>query len=319
MNMTYTEAYEGYVKYAEVKLKPQSVYKIISRFENHILPFFGNMKIKDITPFIYLKWQAELETKGYSFKYKKTLHYCNVALFNYLMLFCNIRENIPSKVGNFKNKYEIDKKFNYWTYDEFEKFISVSDNLVYETLFKFLFFTGCRLGEALALNFDDINGDMITINKTITKEFHNGKRIITTPKTKKSIREIRIDSKLANEIQQLKLYYNTRYKKFNNYYFIFGGIKPLAPTSVGRYKDKYCNLSNVRNIRIHDLRHSHTTLLLTNEVPIKDVSERLGHSDITFTLNIYAHVINDEQKRVINTLDYIRSREPILPKKELLI
>lgn len=319
MNMTYAEAYEEYIKYAEVKLKPQSVYKIKSRFENHILPFFGNMRIKDITPYIYLKWQAFIGIKHYSYKYKKALHYCNVALFNYLILFHNVKENIPSKVGNFKNLFEGMTKAKYWSYAEYKKFIEVADDQLYRTLFEFLFFTGCRLGEALALNFNDLNENMISITKTITKENHNGKRIITTPKTKKSIRDIGIDHVLNEEIQKLKDYYSMKYGTFCNDLFIFGGKKPLAPTTISRYKDKYCEISKVKKIRLHDLRHSHTTLLLSNNIPIKDVSERLGHSDITFTLNVYAHMLNDEQKRVINTLDCIRSGQATPPRNEILI
>ena len=187
--LSFNEIYEKYILYVVLKKKPQSQRSIKSRFKNYILPYIGNKNIFDFTPFDYLEWQKIIDGLGFKYKYKKALHYSVVALYNFCINFCQIDvKNVPSLVGNFKNNYDLPNKMQFYTYEEFTKFISVADDIIYHALFNFLFFSGCRIGEALALTFSDINENQVYINKTISKEYVNGKRVITTPKTKKSIR-----------------------------------------------------------------------------------------------------------------------------------
>lgn len=304
MKENFTKIYKEYIKYSELKLKPQSIKKYENRYKNNILPYFGNKKIKEIDENFYIKWQIEIEKKGYSYRYKKTLHYALVEYYNYLIKFKKVKKNIPKIVGNFKNKDDLKKTMDFFSYDDYKLFIKEADNEVYKILFEFLFFTGCRLGESLALKYNDLNKNNIRINKTITKEFINGERKITTPKTEKSNRIIKIDDKLEKNLLKLKKKYFNEGKEEN--YFIFGGIKPLAPTTVERYKNKYCDKANIKHIRLHDFRHSHATLLLYNKIPIQEISNRLGHANISTTLDIYSHLMPDKEKRVINTLNSIR-------------
>ena len=101
-----------------------------------------------------------------------------------------------------------------------------------------MFFTGTRPGEAMALKFSDLNNRTISINKTISEHSINGKRIIDTPKNMSSIREIYLDKKLCKELLKLKKEYEKENNSKNYDYFIFGGLKPLAPTSINRHKKK---------------------------------------------------------------------------------
>lgn len=211
------------------------------------------------------------------------------------------------QVGNFKNNYNLIEEPNFWTIEEYKIFIKQVDQKIYKVLFQFLYFTGCRLGEALALNFNDFTDNCIRINKTISKESINGKRIITTPKTKKSIRSIRIDEYLCTKLNSLKEYYIEKYGYFNSNLFIFGYDKPLSPTTIERKKNYYCDKANVRQIRLHDFRHSHATLLLNQKISIMAISKRLGHADCSTTLNVYAHMLPDEEKRVITTLETLNT------------
>lgn len=245
-------------------------------------------------------------------KYRK-IQYAMVTFYNYCLLFYGIEygitKNIPQMVGNFSDKDYIPKEMNYWTIEEYRQFNGVVNELIYKILFQFLYFTGCRLGEALALTFDDFNSDTkyISITKTLSKESINGKRIINTPKTKKSIRKILIDDKLVNDIKELREYYSTYYPDFNNNYYIFGGNKPLSPTTIERKKNNWCIESGVKQIRIHDFRHSHATILVNSDLPIKAISERLGHGDVAFTINTYVHTNSEDEKRVIRTLSSLHS------------
>lgn len=303
--MTIREIYNSYIDYCELKMKPQSLRTTKSRFNNYIIPYIGKYEIDDFKPIQYLEWQKKMQNKGFKYSYLKSLHYSAVALFNFAINFYEISKNVPSIVGNFKNNYD-NTEIKFWSYNEFSKFISCVDERMYKTFFSFLFWTGCRLGEALALTWEDLNENVISITKTISKESINGQRVTTTPKTKKSIRKIRIDAKLTEQLNELLTYYNKIYNNFNNKFYIFGGANPLAPTTIERKKNYYCKLSNVKQIRLHDFRHSHASLLLSNNVPITAIADRLGHSDINTTLNTYSHMLPEDEKRVINTLNSLK-------------
>lgn len=311
--MKFTEIVNNYLLFKEVKGKPQSIRSIKSRINNYVLPYFKKYNIEDIDPKKYIEWQEQIESRNFSYKYKKTLHYTMVSIFNYAKLFYNYDNNIPSKVGNFNNCYNIPREVNVWDYEEFKLFnkaiektkINDSD-IIYKTLYSFMYFTGCRLGECLALTFEDLNDDVININKTISKEFINGKRQITTPKTKKSIRKIHIDYTLKNELNNLREYYSNITDLFQENWYIFGGKEPLSPTTVERRKNLYCEIANIKKIRLHDFRHSHASLLLSSGVPISAISERLGHSDITTTMSVYIHLIPKDEERVLTAINTLR-------------
>ena len=303
-NKTFEKAYLEYLEYAKLKQKPTSILSMNRKMKNQILPFFGKIKIKNINTKIYIKWQEEMIKKGYSYTFKKNCHYCICAIYEYLIDFHGIEKNIPKIVGNFKEIEYKENKINYWQYNEFKKFINVIENKIYNTLFYFLYFTGCRKGEALALTFNDIDfkNNIISINKTISKEKINGKRIIMPPKTKKSIRKIQIDKSLNKKIKILQEYYKTKYENFNNNFYIFGGNKPISTTTLERYKNYYCDKAKVKRIRIHDFRHSHATLLYNLNVPVDVISHRLGHSNLNTTLNVYIHNIDEKEKRAVEML-----------------
>lgn len=298
--MRFDKAYQNYLKYIELKQKPTSVLSFKRKFDYLILPYFKNKKINKIKESDIVFWQIEIEKKGYSYGYKKNLFYCLTAFFDYCILFYNIKKNVPRLVGNFKYNDINKNKIDIWTISEYKSFINSVDNKIYKILFEFLFLTGVRKSEALALNFNDVDFDnrIITINKSISKDLINGKRIILPPKTKKSIRKILIDKNLIDNLKDLQNYYINNFKNYNNNFFVFGGSKPISCTTLNRKKDYYCEKANVKKIRIHDFRHSHATILYNNNVSVATISKRLGHSSIKTTLDVYVHAENEEIKAV---------------------
>lgn len=219
-------------------------------------------------------------------------------------------ENIPQKVGKIENydKIESNQTKGTFTEKEFKKFIKCVDDPIYHALFNLLFYSGLRKGEALALKISDFNKNTIRINKSITKNRFNGERQIITPKTKNSIRIIRLDFLTCIELKKLIKYYKNKYKNFKdiNDFYLFGGIIPIACTTLERRKNNYCKKAGVKQIRIHDFRHSHATMLYKKNVKIKLIQERLGHADIDTTLNTYVHTNSKQEKKLITKINLTR-------------
>ena len=300
--MSFKEAYENWKIYGSKHHKKQSFDTMSYKFNLRILPFFKDYNLEDITSSDILAWQEYILTFNFSNNYNFSLYYILSSFLEYCSVFYNFDKTIIMKVGNFRKKYEETKK-DFYNLKEFNLFIKNLDNNIYKQFFYLMFFTGTRPGEAMALKFSDLRGDYIYITKTISE---HGKREIDTPKTNSSIRKIRIDKVLKNDLLGLKIYYDKLYNKSNYDYFIFGGMKPLAPTTINRYKLKACQKANLRPITLHQFRHSHATLLLHNGIIINEISRRLGHSNPSITLNIYTHTDLTQEKRVLSTLNSLR-------------
>lgn len=115
-----------------------------------------------------------------------------LTILNHAIKFYGLNDNIASKLGNFPKGNEI-KKMNFWTYDEYLKFINNVDDIVYKVFFETSYFTGLRKGECNALTWDDFKDGKLYINKTISKEYYDGERKINTPKTESSNRVVALD------------------------------------------------------------------------------------------------------------------------------
>lgn len=303
MQITFEEAYIQYLKYVDVSLKTQSKRYIKDTFENRILVYWKNFYLHKIKDSDYIEFQSFINSLGYSYNTKRNIHYSLSAFFNYCIKYYNLSYNVCTKVGCFKKKNDKPKEQDFYTLNEFKQFIKYVDDNIYRQFFITMFFTGTRPGEAMALKFSDIYKYYIDINKTIDSK---GTREIGTPKTLTSYRQIVIDKFLYRDLKELEKYYQKKYNDSNYDYFVFGGIKPLSPTTINRHKEKACKLANIRKIKLHEFRHSHATLLLNKGIVIHEISKRLGHSDVAITLNVYTHTSKIQEKRVIKTLNLMR-------------
>lgn len=303
-DMTFQELYDIYIQHKEQNLKFQSFRTIKNKFENHILPYFKDFKINSINNKVYIEWKESILLKNLSYKSNSALHICMVGILNYAVDFYDLKVNIASKVGNFSKKDYIPKT-NFWTYDEYNNFIKNVDDNIYYALFTTLYYTGMRLGECLALNWNDVKENYIEINKTLINRKVNDEYKFNLPKTKTSIRKVKLDDTTINALKKIKEHYSDCIN-FNTNWFVFGGIRPLATTTIERKKNYYCKISNVKQIKIHDFRHSHASLLLSNGIPITVISKRLGHADTSTTLKIYSHLIPEDEDKAINLLNNLQ-------------
>ena len=295
----FLDVYNEYLLYAKKKQKEQSFASLKYKFNSHILPFFQDMYLEDISSKNILCWEEHILSLKFSNNYNKNLYYILSGFFEYCHIFYDFDKKIISNIGSFKKKYEENKK-DFYNYKEFKRFIRCVDDEIFKQFFCLLFYTGVRPGEAMALKFKDIKNGCLTINKTINSHGH---REIGTTKTNSSNRSIRINDFLEKDLLKLKRFYVS---DLSDDLFVFGGQKPLSPTTINRHKLKACEKANIRPITLHQFRNSHATLLLQNGIMINEVSKRLGHSKVSTTLDIYSHTDLTQEKRVLCTLNSIR-------------
>lgn len=300
-------AIEEYINFKKLKIKKSTIITNNRKINKYILPYFKGKYIENITFKDYSNWQIIINNFNFSYNYKSSMHYIFCDFFDYCMNNYNLKSNVAKLNGNFINN-SISKIGKIWTLEEFNKFINKVDNNIYKCLFNLLYYTGVRKSEALALTWNDINFNYgyVIINKQISRYLENGHKIFTTTKTRSSNRNITLDSLLIDELKNLYNYYKNNYYDFNHNWFVFGGKNSISETQLKRKKDYYCELANVEKIKIHDFRHCHACLLFINNVPIEDISQRLGHTNLSTTMNVYLKYLPKDEKRVINTLNSIR-------------
>lgn len=299
--MKFEVAFEEFKIYAMKRHKKQSFDTLSKKFIKHILPYFIGKDIYNLTKIDYLKWQNIILDFSFSNSYNQFLHSAFCQFLSFCQVYYNLEHNVAKEVGSFPKHFE-EKKSDFYTLKEFKLFIKNVDHIVYKQFFNLLFFTGLRPSEAMALKFSDLQDDYLHIRHNIHRK---GKRLLDTPKNASSIRIIKIDRKLKKDLLKLRKMYFDKCGKNENL-FIFGGIKPLSPTTIDRYKTKACKKCGLRCITQHQFRHSHATLLVENGIPINEVSRRLGHSNISTTLNIYTHTNLMQEKRVVAKLNFLR-------------
>lgn len=306
--ITFENLYNEYIKDNEKRCKKTTLYNKKSYFKSHILPYFGKMKIKDISALAIRKWQNELLKNNYSQTYLFTLHKQLSAFFNFALKFYNLKQNPCSLSGSMGGK-KSENEMKIWNLENFTLFLTKVQKEEPKLAFKLLFWTGMRIGELLALTFADIDfeNNIIKINKTLSKV--NNTILITDPKTKASIRNIQCPIFLIEEIK--------RYK--NNFYDLKKEQRIINMTRHGlsRYIKTYSKRLGLEKIRLHDFRHSHASFLLHKNVNILVISKRLGHESPSTTLNIYAHLLpesNDHLKFILNEKKVLSPNCPQIEK-----
>ena len=259
LDMSFEAFTERYVNDIKNRLKENTWLTKEHIILTKILPYFGKLKISEISTKEVIAWQNEMlayrdeKKKPYSQTYLKTLHNQLSAIFNHAVRYYELRSNPAAKVGNMGS--EEHKEMLFWTKEEYKKFaFKMMDKPVSFYAFEMLYWCGIREGELLALTAADFNFDKETV--TINKSYQrlHGEDVITTPKTKKSNRTIKMPHFLCEEMQEyLGMLYGLKKKD---------RIFTVTKSYLHHEMDRGAKAAGVKRIRIHDLRHpyvKHTT------------------------------------------------------------
>ena len=300
LEMRFADFIQVYFKDMEQRLKRSTIANKRFMVDLKITPYFGKMPLNEIKPTDIRAWQNSLTSYrnekgiGYSPTYLKAIQNQITAIFNYAVKYYNLKENPCHKAGSMGKKNAEEMLF--WTKEEFADFIeAVKDKPMSYAVFMTLYYTGIREGELMALTPADIDfgKKMLSINKSYQRL--NKEDIITTPKTPKSNRVITIPQLLCD---CLKEYMSHCYGLQQN--------DPLFPCTkhyLWHEMERGCKISGVKKIRVHDIRHSHASLLVEMGFSPLLIAERLGHEKVQTTMETYSHLYPNKQVEVANQLD----------------
>lgn len=293
-DMKFEDFWKMYCADMETRLREHTMRTKKYIVELKILPYFGNKRVNDITAADIRQWQNELIKMGYSPTYLKTINNQLSAIFNYAVRYYDLKSNPCAKAGSMgKSKAE---EMDFWTVEEFRKFIdSVMNKRLSYMAFMTLYWTGMRMGELLALNPKDVDLEKRTISITKSYQRLGKKDVITPPKTPKSKRVITIPEFLAADIKD---YMDSLYDLQEN-----DRLFPITKYYLEHEMQRGIKESGVKRIRVHDLRHSHASMLIELGFSPLEIANRLGHEKVETTLNTYAHLYPNKQTKLAERLD----------------
>ena len=304
LDMTFASFYEIYVEDKKERIRDNTWGTKNNIARTKILPYFGERKIAEIEPKDVIAWQNHLlafkraNGKGYSASYLRKIHSQLSAIFNHAVDFYHLPSNPAQKAGNIA--IEEYKEMLFWTKEEYLKFADVMmDKPVSYYAFEMLYWCGIREGELLALTPADF--DFTTHTLRINKSYQrlNREDVITPPKTFKSNRFIKMPQFICDEMQDyMEMLYGLKEDE---------RIFTISKSYLHHEMNRGSKVSGVKRIRVHDLRHSHVSLLINMGFTVLAIADRMGHESIDITYR-YAHLFPSEQTQMAEQLDIERMK-----------
>ena len=299
INMGFSAFVELYLTDIKPQIKLTTYVTKENIINTHILPYFENKSLSDITSVDILQWQNELlmlrddNGKGYSQTYLRTVQNQLNAIFNHAVRYYDLPKNpcaATKKIGKSKAKEML-----FWTKEEYWKFAEVvKDKPASYYAFQILYWTGIRCGELLAPTISDFDLQKKTLHIDKNYQVVKGEEMITTPKTEKSNRIIDLPEFLCNEMED---YFSSLYKVDEN-----SRIFTFTKSFLHHEMDRGSAKAGVKRIRLHDLRHSSCALLIELGYSPIQIAERLGHESVTITER-YSHLYPSVQKQMADKLN----------------
>lgn len=286
-----------------------------------VIKYFDGMKIKNITVLICQNNVQKIQDK---YKSSSLLFSVIKRIFKYAYHLEIIPENPMDKVIIPRKKYteenQEEQLDNFYTRTELLEFLNKCQNSrspFNVTFFHVLGYTGLRKGEALGLKWKDIDFQNKTLKVSRTAVKVDGKQFCQSPKTKKSRRTISIDDHTISLLKTWKIYqmkrfmaHGVRFEGDEQYIFTNRDCKWYSYNHIFNLNNVLAKRFNMRRITIHGFRHTHCSLLFESGATIKEVQERLGHSNIKTTMEIYAHVTKERHEQVANRFnEYMSERK----------
>lgn len=305
-HMTFKGAYTIYYDYQKDKVKDSTLKTYRDRIV--YMGLLDNVELVNLNWDLYQKWRAQMNKTNLCDRYKNDIQKFIKQVINFAekQWDFNLRK-FYNKLEPFKTPGALKKEMDFYEPEEFFKFISVVDDLRYKCFFELLYYCGLRRSEARGLQWKhiDFKNKLLTVSQQVLNPSNSNASTewyISSTKTEASNRTIPVPTTLLNDLSELKKT-NEKFSKFKQTWFVLGDDVPMATGRMYFYRDKYAEKAGIRRIRLHDFRHSCASALISGAAPITAVSNFLGHSETTETLETYTHMFKKDLANVPKFFD----------------
>ena len=297
--MTLSEFFELYEEDVRPRLKQSTWDTKEHMVRTKILPYLGERPLSEITSADVIRWQNELMAmrgptgETYRPTYLHAVSNQLSALLNHAVLHYNLPSNPARKVPKMGSKDA--GEMSVWTKAQYLRFSrAIMDKPDSWMAFELLYWTGVREGELLALTPEDFDLERGTLSVTKTYHRRKGEDVVTPPKTPKASRRIVMPSFLVDEVRDHLALPGVA----------IPGKRVFRMTKSRLYHEmeRGSKIAGVPRIRVHDLRHSHVSLLIDMGYSPLAIAERMGHETTEITLH-YAHLFPNRQEEMARGLD----------------
>lgn len=301
-SMTFLQLAENYLDDCSHRLKGTTVHLRATVARTRLLPVFGDMPLETISPTSVRSWENDLLQDGtLSTSYIKAVRGVLSEMFNFAVRFYGLASNPVRMAGPIKAnaRKQEGARLHVWTREQFARFITSGLDAEYIALFSTLFWTGLRVGEALALTVSDVDLDANTlhVSKTVSRIQQDLciSYVAEKPKTSASVRAVSMPLQLSMILAD----WMRQSGASNAASMLFGlSMRGNASTVFAKRVQEL----KLPRIRIHDLRHSHASMLINMGFEPMVIRDRLGHKDIQTTLNTYSHLYPEKMDDVASRL-----------------
>lgn len=276
----------------------------------HLKPALGVIQVQRLTVEQVERFYATKRAEGLASSTVKKCHLRLSAALDLAVRWGMATRNVCHVARPGKVTY---KKPRVWTVEEGKAFLQSALLDSMHPFWSLALESGLRRGELLGLQWSDINWERSSIHVQQEVVALRGVPLIQEPKTPESRRTVRLAAHVMDELKLHKARWAERKLRASEWaghdlIFCTASGKPINPAHVRRSFDRIVQRADVPDITIHGMRHCHAVWLLRAGTPVKVVTERLGHKDVTTTLNVYAAALPDMQDHAIDVLDRLMGR-----------
>ena len=288
---------------------PVTLKNYIAYLNNRILPYLGNYKLTELNTLILNSFFNELKQQKTMYKYRENVPIAKGTIqkvqeivsgilqkaYEFELINNNPCRKIKLQLDNIESEINKTEAIMYFDVETYKKVMELikTEPLKYRILIEVAAKTGLRRSEIYGLTASDIDLKNKTISVNKSRHYVKDKgMMLKNTKTKSSKRTITIPNSLAILLEEYMAEYTGEY--------IF---EEISINAISTWWKNWQRSKDIQPIRFHDLRHTHATLLLSQGIDLKTISQRLGHSNISRTMNTYAHVLKEMDMKASNVMD----------------
>ena len=310
------DLYDEYIEVCKHELRETTWDKKRRTFEHTIIPIVGDIKLDKFNVVAAQKYKSDILALGLSPATSSTYLKVLSTMINYAVRMEYIPKNPIRQIGGYKTpEFAVpEKKVRYYTSDEFLRYIAVAkqraeasgdlDEWGYYIFFMLAFYTGMRKGEIHALQWSDIDGNVIKVRRSISQKIKGKKETELLVKTLSSVRDIQMPQPLVAALKDHRKRQQVM-TGFNDNWLVCRGVGCLRDSTIEKRNQAFAEAAGLPHRTIHEFRHSHASLLANSGINIQEVARRLGHKNVTITWNTYSHLYPREEEHALEILNKI--------------